>query len=179
MPSKKPEPKKKGKKNKEPKERFQRVKAQVANVKAVKENPRFAGTLFRRWFLALWKARGGGFYGLGFVITFVILEVKFFVVETAESVGVADLATNLALDLLVRFGIQTFINTGLAFAWPAYLVQLGGGLGIALLVGGFIFFDRLFRPAIESYFPELRPDPKDDPKDDREDESTIDEKARK
>ena len=93
--------------------------------------------------------------------------------ETVESAGAADLATNLALDLLVRFGIQTFINTGLAFAWPAYLVQLGGGFGIALLVGGFIFFDRLFKPAIESYFPELRPDPEDA----KQDEPTIDEKT--
>src|SRR6478735_500402 len=32
--------------------------------------------LLRRWLAKLWASRGGGFYGLGYVVTFVALEIK-------------------------------------------------------------------------------------------------------
>ena len=53
--------------------------------RALKDEPETlpgeVGSIVRRSFRRVWDARGGGLYAVGFVVTFVYLEVKMFIVD--------------------------------------------------------------------------------------------------
>lgn len=110
-----------------------------------------------------WRSRGGGFYGLGYLIALVILQVGMFAGDVVESESVSDFALAAAIEYLFRFSVMAFVNAFLALLWPVYVLEQLGGMGIILLVVGYLGFEYVLRPVIEKIFPELRekvsPDP--------------------
>ncbi len=139
--------------------RFQRSRARLQqtllDAQAVRKDPKVVGSLMRRGFVRLWRLRGGGFYGLGWVICFFWLQLQTFRGDVSDAQGVGDFASNWIIEKLLTFGFETFLNMGLAFAWPGFFIQWLGGIGIAIFVAGFVVVDRLARPRILALFPEL------------------------
>ena len=119
--------------------------------------PRKAPGMLRGALLGLWRARGGGFYGLGFVITFVVLEVQTTMAQLASSTSFVGFVTEQLLEFVFRLAWNSLLNTFLALIWPVLLLNLVGGWGIALLVVGYFGYERILRPRVESLFPELQP----------------------
>jgi len=132
-----------------------RLRRQVRIAGEVGRNPRRAWPLFCSALLRVWRTRGGGLYGLGYVLTFGYLEVRFFVTEFLQSAGVVDFFTAQLMEHVFRFGLQSMLNSVHALIWPVYVMQAWRGWGIALLALGFIVFDRLLKPAVERRFPSL------------------------
>ena len=117
--------------------------------------PRSIAGFMRDGFISVWASHGAGFYGLGWIVTFVVLEVNLFSGELIASDGVADFVGSQLLEYLLRVGVMSFVNTLLAAIWPVYVLQWMSGYGIVLLVAGYYGFEKLLRPVVESRFPEL------------------------
>lgn len=128
----------------------------VRVAKQLRREPRSVVSLFRGWLLDLWQARGGGFYGLGCVITFISLEVKMLAADIAGSDSVSEAVVFEALEYVARFGFLSFVNGFLALLWPAFLLQWLNAWGFVVLLAGYIGFERGLRPLIETWFPELK-----------------------
>lgn len=110
----------------------------------------------RHWLLKMWRAKGGGFYGLGFVIAFITLEIRMFAAEFIGSDSVAEVIIEEALESVLRIGILSFFNGFLALLWPVYLLERMELWGIAVLIGGYFGFERVLRPIVENWLPELK-----------------------
>lgn len=137
-----------------------RVARHVRVAREVREEPRRAGALVREGLLNVWRARGGGFYGLGYLIAFLILEIGVLAGEAGESAGVVEFVTGQFFEYLLRFAVMSFVNVGLALIWPVYILKLLGVWGFVVLGGGYLLFERVLRPYVETWLPELRaPDP--------------------
>lgn len=70
-----------------------------------------------------WLKFGGGFYGVVALMTFVIIEfgeIAYFFGNFSENVG---LISNLSIDLLVDFFIDSIMNFVAAISWPWYWMQ--------------------------------------------------------
>jgi hypothetical protein len=128
-------------------------------VKRLAREPRYARTLVRDWLVALWATKGGGFYGLGYVVTLVTLEALSFeqdAVNGASSVaGAESFVASQAFQYISGFGIDSLMNTIRAAAWPAYLFDWLGPAGIVAFFVGGAAFERIVRPAVEARVPEL------------------------
>jgi hypothetical protein len=114
------------------------------------EDPRaFPGRLkveFLNWARATWSARGGGFYACGFVVTFVILEIRLLVTELFTSAG--DFILQQVLQILLRFTVDSLVNTLLALIWPALLLGLSPVWGAVGLGVGYLTFSRFIKPPL-------------------------------
>jgi DNA integrity scanning protein DisA with diadenylate cyclase activity len=108
--------------------------------------------LLRRWLVKLWASRGGGFYGLGYVVTFIALEIQSL---SGDLTSVSGLVAQAA-QYLIRFSIESFINGVSALIWPVYLFQWLGGLGVVVLAVGYAGFEYAIRPVMEAFLPEIR-----------------------
>ena len=131
-----------------------RIARQIDVAMQIRRRPGSAIGLFGGWLLGLWQKKGAGFYGLGFVISFVILEIRSIIDDLT-----GDPATGLLMqgvEFLVRFGVESVINGVLALVWPLFVLERLGAYGIVLLVGGYLVFERGLRPVVEHRFPELR-----------------------
>ena len=117
--------------------------------------PRAAGGYVRDAFISVWIRHGAGFYGLGWVVAFIVLEVNFATEEIGASEGVLDFFGAQFFEYLFRFGFMSIVNTLLAAIWPVYLLQWSTGYGFAVLVVGYFAFEKLLRPVVEQRFPEL------------------------
>lgn len=128
-------------------------------VKRLAREPTFAFPLVRNWLLALWATKGGGFYGLGYVVTLVTLEAISFeqdAVQGASSLsGAEGFVVSQAFQYVTRFGVDSIMNGVRAAVWPAYLFDWLGPPGIAAFVVGGMVFERVVRPVVEARFPEL------------------------
>ena len=111
--------------------------------------------MLRGALLRVWTARGGGFYGLGYLITFIGYEIATLAAELSESSSLAEFALGQIVELLIRFGFMSFINAFLALLWPLEILQLFEGMGIILLAGMYLGFEYALRPLVERAFPEL------------------------
>lgn len=125
------------------------------DARQVWEDPRSLGDILRGGLIRIWCARGGGFFGLGYLVTFVLMEVRLVVSEFESSTGVLDFITSQLLEYLFRLGIMSFVNVLLAFLWPLLLLEHLGGWGLLILPAAYLLFERLLRPGIESAVPEL------------------------
>ena len=112
--------------------------------------------LLRGTLLDVWRSRGGGLYGLGYIIAFLYFEVQLLFGDISESAGVAEFALGQFLEYLIRFGFLSFISVFKALLWPFYFLELYGGVGIILLLAGYLGFEHLLKPGVEKMFPELR-----------------------
>ena len=113
-----------------------------------REFPHEAGGLMKQGFRTMWLARGGGFYAIGFVITFLYLEVRTIATEVGAASGFFDFLGEELLEFLFRFSIQSLANTVQAFLWPLLLVGEYEYAGVAVLVLGYLGFDRWCKPAL-------------------------------
>jgi hypothetical protein len=108
--------------------------------------------LLRRWLVKLWASRGGGFYGLGYVLTFVVLEIK------SLSGGLTTVSGLLAqaAQYVLRFSVDSLRNVISALIWPAHLFEwLGGPAGLVALAIGYAAFEVAIRPLVQAWLPEV------------------------
>ena len=110
----------------------------------------------REGLMAAWTARGAGFYGLGWICAFIALEIDMLTGEIADSESVGDFVGSQMIEYLLRIGFMSFVNGILAALWPVYLLQWWGAWGLAVLLGGYLAFERLLRPGVEAWLPELK-----------------------
>jgi len=132
-----------------------RLMRHIHTAKRLHAEPKSVGPMMREALVRVWSARGGGFYGLGYVVAFIVIEVQMFAGEILESTSVADFAVAQIFELAIRISFLSFINVMLAFIWPVYVFDFAGGYGLAALLLGYIAFEKLVRPVVENHFPEL------------------------
>ena len=118
----------------------------------VGRNPASVLPLLRRSFVRFWASRGGGFYGLGYVVTFVALEVTSL---SGDLTSVSGLVAQ-GLQYVIRFSIESFLNGIYALMWPVYLFRWLGASGLIVLAVGYGAFDLAIRPVVETWLPELK-----------------------
>ena len=107
--------------------------------------------VFRRSVQTIWRARGGGFYACGFVVTFFWLEAKMFVGDIAAANGVGDYFTGQILEMIFRYFSESFLNGLLALIWPVFLIDFRPPLGIVLLAILYAVFVGLVRKPLEAW----------------------------
>jgi len=112
-------------------------------------NPRVLPTWIRRPLGRMWRARGGGYYGMGYVVSYFVLEIRMLVGDLQETEGVADFITGQVLG----FFVESFINAFVALAWPFLLVAEYELWGVGLLIVGYFVFERLIKPSLVKWFP--------------------------
>lgn len=98
-----------------------------------------------KWARATWKARGGGFYACGFVVTFLYLEIKLLFTELFTSAGAGDFIVQQFFQLILRFTVDSLVNTLLALIWPALLLSLSPIYGALGLAAGYFIFNRFLK----------------------------------
>lgn len=133
-----------------------RLARHAANARALWANPRSAPSVLRGALLGIWRSRGGGFYGLGYLVTFLLLEVRMLFRELAGSDGVLEFVGSQALEYLLRLSLLSLLNALQAFVWPLLMFAKLGPLSLLLLLAGYLAFERVLRPRLEVAFPELR-----------------------
>ncbi len=107
--------------------------------------------VFRHGFRTVWDARGGGLYAVGFFLTFIWLELTMFVDDVVEASGVGDFITSQLFEILIRFTVESWLNTLRAFLWPAYVLQFQPPIGLLLLGAAFLLFPRFVKPSLERW----------------------------
>ena len=132
-----------------------RLTDSVGAVRQAIAEPRSVPRTMRDAFLRLWRTRGGGFYGLGYVIAFVVLEIQAFIGNwQSAATDVVGMVVQEVLQFVFRFAAQSMLNGLLAFGWPIYVVDKLGGWGLALIAVGWWSFDRYVRPWVAVRLPE-------------------------
>jgi len=110
---------------------------------------------FRTWFRKVWKVRGGGLYALGFIATFIVLEVR----SLADDVlGIGAIFTGQIFEFLISFVVDSFSNTLQAFMWPIYVVQLAPPWGAIALGATFMGFTTYLKKPIENWLFDAEPE---------------------
>lgn len=132
------------------------IKQTFANIERGVREPRSIGSMMRKGLIDLWRARGGGAYGFGYMVTFVVLEVRGGIAQFAETLTEGTTLLAMVIEVVARFGLETLLNMIFALIWPVWLIQYFGGYGVALVAVWFLLFEKLLRPLIESWVPELR-----------------------
>ena len=135
------------------------IARRVRLAREIRRQPGIVVPWLRRWVANLWQARGGGFYGLGYVVAFVLLEAKALGGSVSTSRDVSGFVSGLVADQLIgfvlRFSFESLLNVFLALLWPFYVLERFGALGVIALIAGYLGFEYLLRPSIEAWFPEL------------------------
>jgi len=121
----------------------------------VQEQPSVLLTWTKRSLIRTWQLRGGGFYGLGFLAVFLVLQAQDFASDVAEAESAMGFVGSQITDALLKFANATFANMISAFVWPVLFVNWLGSWGIPVLIAGFLGFDRWAKPYINKRIPEL------------------------
>lgn len=88
----------------------------------------------------MWKVRGGGLYALGFALSFIVFEVGSL---GDDIMGIGSLFNGQAIEFVIQFIVDSFINTLKALVWPIFVVQLAppwGAIGLGIAFFGFTKF---------------------------------------
>lgn len=133
-----------------------RIARDLRTVQEISRDPRSILPRVRGWLVELWALRGGGFYGLGYIVAFVALEIATLTGDFGSSASVSGFFEAQILQYLARVSVQSMINTVLALLWPIYLLRWWGWYGIAMLVIGSGIFELAIRPRVEAWLPELK-----------------------
>ena len=134
-------------------------------LRPVRETARLVGMLFREprafpgeltavlraAFRTIWRARGGGLYACGFLVTFVILEVRMFAGDLAGASGVGDFLTQQVVELFLRYTVESLGNTIRAFLWPLYVAGFQPPLGLMALAALYLLFPITLKRPIERW----------------------------
>jgi len=134
-----------------------RLEKSVGTVRGIVAEPRSVGTMLHDGLLKMWRTRGGGFYGLGYLVCFIVLEVHAFVGNFEGGNDVVTMVVQEVVQFVFRFTAQSFLNSLLAFLWPAFVLDYLKGWGVALIGVGWIMFDRWAKPQIDAWLPGLKP----------------------
>ena len=105
----------------------------------------------RPWFRKVWRARGGGLYAFGFVLTFVYLETSMLIGEIMAATGFVNFFTEQLVELPLRFLGESLKNLISAFLWPVPMVQFSPPWGIAILVAMYLIFTYLIKEPLEQW----------------------------
>ncbi|MGI9327157.1 MAG: hypothetical protein ACR2PZ_18210 [Pseudomonadales bacterium] len=132
----------------------ERVSLRAQQAAAASDNPRLLWVWVRAGLLRMWRLRGGGFYGLGFVATFVVLQLGSLFADASEAAGPVDFLTSQLSEAIIRLTGDSIGNLVKAFLWPIYFVVWAGAYGLLALLTGFLIFDRWLKPWINDQFPE-------------------------
>ncbi|MDH3988672.1 MAG: hypothetical protein OEV34_06070 [Gammaproteobacteria bacterium] len=121
----------------------------------LKDEPRsFPGAvldLMRRSFRTVWRARGGGLYACGFVITFVFLEVRMLFTDIFQAESVGSFFTEQLAEMFFRYLGESIRNTVAAFIWPVWFIEFQQPWGIGLLVGMYVVFANFIKQPLEQW----------------------------
>jgi len=120
-------------------------------VKDPKAFPKKTAHAMRPWFRKVWKARGGGLYACGFVLTFVYLEVSMLFGEIIAATGFVDFFTEQLLELPLRFLTESLSNLVAAFLWPVPLLEFRPPLGVGILAVIYVLFTYLIKEPLEKW----------------------------
>ena len=120
-------------------------------VREPKAFPKKTATTMRPWFRKVWKSRGGGLYALGFIVTFVYLEIRTLLDEVMSSDGVVDFFTAQLLEFMFRFATESIMNMVTAFLWPVKLIEFSPIWGIGILVAMFLVFTHFIKKPLEEW----------------------------
>ena len=107
--------------------------------------------LIRRSFRTVWKARGGGLYACGFVLTFVYLEIKMVFVDIFEADSVTGFITEQATEMVFKYLGESIQNMISAFMWPVPIIQFDPPWGIAILGGMYLVFANFLKAPLERW----------------------------
>lgn len=129
---------------------------QIRAAREIVHEPRTLLPLFRGWVVKLWLARGGGFYGFGYVLVLIGLEIQTLTGDFRASDGVTGFLLGQVIGYLLRISIESFFNGLLALIWPFSLFQWLEIWSVPVLMIGFFAFEAGVRPTVEAWFPELR-----------------------
>jgi hypothetical protein len=122
----------------------------------VRDEPRSVGTILREAAVTLWSSRGGGFYGLGYLVTFVVLEIRTLTAGLASTGDVVTFLGQQVVQSFFRLAFESIVNTLQAFIWPLLVLDWLGDWGIVLLVGGWWGYGRLVAPRVARWGVEVR-----------------------
>ncbi len=136
----------------------ERIALRTQQAAAASDNPRLLWVWVRAGLLRMWRLRGGGFYGLGFVATFVVLQLGSLFADASEAAGPLDFLTSQLSEALIRLTGDSVGNLLKAFLWPIYFVSWTGAYGLLALLAGFLAFDRWLKPWVNEQFPEEQAD---------------------
>jgi hypothetical protein len=120
-------------------------------VKEPKAFPKKTAHALRPWIRKVWKARGGGLYACGFVLTFVYLEISMLFGEIIAATGFVDFFTEQLLELPFRFLTESLSNLVAAFLWPLPLLEFSPPWGIAILAVIYLLFTYLIKEPLEKW----------------------------
>jgi hypothetical protein len=133
-----------------------RIARDLRTIQEISRDPRSIFPLARGWFVALWIKNGGGFFGLGYVIAFIVLEVATLGSAFDQS-SASGFVLGQAVQYVIRVSVDSLVNTILALLWPIYLWRwLGPYYSPVVLVAAYFFFAFALRPFVEYWFPELK-----------------------
>jgi hypothetical protein len=125
-------------------------------VTEIRRDPRSIPGRLRGLLLEMWISRGGGFYGIGYVVAFAYFEVQMITGELSGSNSVGEFVLGQTLEYVLRLGFMSFVSALQALLWPAFVAGWWNGGGLLLLIGGYLAFEYLLKPRVEAVFPELR-----------------------
>lgn len=120
-------------------------------VNEPREFPGAVQGVLRRSFRAVWKARGGGLYACGYVLTFVALEVRsiFDDILNAESLG--GFFGEQLFEMFFRFLGESIQNMVYAFIWPVWFIQYDRPWGFVVLIVMFVVFSNFLKAPLERW----------------------------
>jgi uncharacterized membrane protein YeaQ/YmgE (transglycosylase-associated protein family) len=117
-------------------------RARIDDTKRLIREPAYAREYFPRIFLTAWHSRGDGWYGIGYLATFLYLDISMTVSELMETSSGTGFITSQLGELIGRWFGESLMNMVQAFLWPARLIELVGGVaGIIILISIHLAFE--------------------------------------
>lgn len=120
-------------------------------AKEPREFPNALMNVFRRSFLTVWDARGGGLYACGYVVTFVWLEMIMFVDDILAAESVGGFFGAQVFEMFFRYLGESLQNMIAAFIWPVHVVTFAPPWGAIAFGLSYALFERLFKKPIEGW----------------------------
>ena len=105
----------------------------------------------RKYLAKVWSTGGGGYYGTGYLCTFVWLEINLLLSELGEADGVFDFIASQLLERIFKLAFESFANSIEAFLWPVILVTDYRLWGVVVLVVSWLVYDRFVHHRMVAY----------------------------
>lgn len=124
-------------------------------LREVQQQPSVVLTWIKQSLVNTWLLRGGGFYGLGYLVTFILLQAQSLAIDIQEAEDALGFVSSQIFQAMFKFFTDVIGNLIQAFIWPLLLLNLTGTWGLLLLLVGYLGFDRWAKPYINQRIPEL------------------------
>lgn len=105
----------------------------------------------KRGLRRLWGVHGGGLYSLGFIPTFLWLEIRMLYDDIVGFDGVGGFVGEQLLQFLFRFTFESLYNTIQALIWPVHVIQMNPPWGVIALGVAFAVFPHTLEGPIERW----------------------------